>query len=87
MRIEVLFGHCIHKLGFFMFTMKNGLEFLGTVVFASPPVLGTLRPSTDGHIVGLGSPPLLARKWTHRVTEYLIELVKERIESCDTTVF
>ena len=66
--------------------MENGLGFLGIVVFASPPVSGTLRPSADGHIVGLGSSPLLAREWTHRATKYPIELVKERIESYGTTV-
>ena len=35
---------------------------------------------TDGNIVGFGSPPLLARKWTLITTKYLIELVKERID-------
>ena len=39
------------------------------------------------HVVGLGSPPLLARKWTHEATKYLVELVKERIKGYGTTVF
>ena len=56
-------------------------------MLASPPVLDTPRPSNDGHVVDLGSPPLLAREWTHRATKYLAELVKERIENYGTTVF
>ena len=52
--------------------MKEGLGFLGTMVLTSPPVLGTLGPSTNGHVVDLGSPPLLAREWTHGATTYLI---------------
>ena len=56
-------------------------------MLASPPVLGTLGTSNDGHVVCLGSSPLLAREWTHEATNYLIELVKERIKSYDTTVF
>jgi hypothetical protein len=65
MHIEGLVGHFIYKLGFFICTMKEGLGFLGIMMFASPPVLGTPGPSNDGHIVGLGSPPLLAREWTN----------------------
>ena len=67
--------------------MEEGLGFLGTMVLASPPVLGTPGPSNDDHIVGSGSPPLLAREWTHRATQYLVELVKEHIESYGTTIF
>jgi hypothetical protein len=67
--------------------MKEGLGFLGSMVLASLPILGTPRSSNDGNIVGLGSPPLLAREWSHGATKYLVELVKERIESYGTTVF
>jgi hypothetical protein len=67
--------------------MKEELRYFGTMVLASPPVLGTLGPSNDGHVVCLGSSPLLAREWTHEATKYLIKLVKERIESYDTTIF
>jgi hypothetical protein len=57
------------------------------MVLASPPILGTPGSSNDGNVVDLGSPPFLAREWTHRGTKYLVELVKERIESYGTTVF
>jgi hypothetical protein len=67
--------------------MEEGLGFLGTMVLASPPILGTPGPSNDGHVVGLGSPPLLAREWTHGTTKYLVELVKERIETYGTAGF
>ena len=33
--------------------MKEELGFLETMVVASPPILGTLAPSNDGHIVDL----------------------------------
>jgi hypothetical protein len=67
--------------------MEEGLGYWGIMVFASPPFLGTPRPSNEGHVVYLGPPLLLARKWIHGATKYLVELVKERIESNDTTVF
>ena len=35
------------------------------MVLALPPILGTPVASNDMHVVGLGSPPLLAREWTH----------------------
>ena len=79
--------HFTYELGLSNCTMDEGLEFLGTMVLASPILLGTPRPSNDGHVVGLGSPPFLARKWTHGATKYLVKLVKERIESYGTTVF
>ena len=60
---------------------------MGTMVLASPPILGAPGPSNDGHVAGLGSPPLLAREWTHGATKFLVELVKERIESYGTAVF
>ena len=44
-------------------------------------------PSSNGHVVGLGSPPLLVREWTHEATKYLIELVKEKLDSYGTSVF
>ena len=56
-------------------------------MLASPLVLGTLGPSNDGHIVGLGSPPLLTREWTHGGMKYLSKLVKKIIESYGTTIF
>jgi hypothetical protein len=67
--------------------MEEGLGFMGSMVLASPPILGTPGSSNDGGVVNLGSPPLLAREWTHGATKYLVELVKERIESYGTTVF
>ena len=67
--------------------MEEGLGFLGTMVLASPPILGAPGPSNDGHVAALGSPPLLPREWTHGATKYLVELVKERIESYGTAVF
>jgi hypothetical protein len=67
--------------------MEGGLGFSGTMVLASPPILGTPRSSNDRNVVGLGSPPLLAREWIHGATKYLVELVKERIESYGTMVF
>ena len=67
--------------------MEEGLGFLGTMVLASPPILGIPGPSNDGHIVGLGSPPLLAREWTHKAMKHLVELAKERIETYGTAVF
>jgi hypothetical protein len=66
--------------------MKEGLRFLRTMVLASPPVLGTPRPSNDGHVMGLESSPFLTREWTHGATKYLVELVKEHIESYGTTI-
>ena len=66
--------------------MEEGLGFLGTMVLASPPILGTPGPSNDRNVVGLGSPPLLAREWTHGAMKYLVELVKERIETYGTAV-
>ena len=67
--------------------MEEGLGFLGTMVLALPPILGTPGPSNDGNVVGLGSPLLLAREWTHGATKFLVELVKQRIESYGTAVF
>ena len=67
--------------------MKEGLGFLGTMVLASLLILGTPRPSNDGNVVSLRSPPLLAREWAHEATKYLVELVKEHIESYGTAVF
>ena len=87
MYIEGLVWHFIYKLRLFICTMEEGLGFLGTMVFASPLVLGTPRPSDNGRVVGLQSPPLLAREWIHEATGYLVELVKERIESYGTTFF
>ena len=66
--------------------MEEGLGFLGTITLTPPPVLGVLTP-TNGHIVGLESPPLLAKEWTHVAIKYLIEFMKERIESYGTNVF
>ena len=63
------------------------MQNLGFMVFASPSVLGTLGPSTDGHVVGLGSPPLLPREWIRGATKNVMELVKERIESYGIIVF
>ena len=57
------------------------------MMLAEPPILGTPGPSSDGNIVDLGSPPLLAREWTHRATKYLVELVKEHIETYGTAVY
>ena len=56
-------------------------------MLASLPILDTPGPSNHGHVVGLGSPPLLGREWTHGATKYLVELVEERIESYGTMVF
>ena len=56
-------------------------------MLASPPVLGTPKSSNDRHVVGLRSPPLLAREWTHGATKYLIELVNEHIESYSATIY
>ena len=63
------------------------MGYLGKIVLASPPILGTPSLHTDDEISGLGSSSLSAREWTHGATKFLIELVKERIESFGTTVF
>ena len=60
---------------------------MGKIVFASPPILGTPSLPINDEISGLGSSSLSAREWTHSATKFLIELVKERIESYGTTVF
>lgn len=57
------------------------------MVLASPPILGVPEPSNDGHVAGLGSPPLLAREWTHGATKYLVKLLKEHIKNYGTAVF
>lgn len=57
------------------------------MVLASPPIFGTPASSTDGQIVDLGSPLFSAKEWIHVATKYLIELVKERIESYAIIVF
>ena len=68
-------------------SMEEGLGFLGTMIIASPPCLGTPPPSTsDVAIVG-ATPSLPSREWTQASTKFLIELVKERIESYGTNVF
>ena len=54
------------------------------MVLASPLILGA---SNDGHVAGIRSPPLLAREWIPEAIKYLIELVKDRIESYDTEIF
>jgi hypothetical protein len=77
--IEELVGHFTYKLGLFICNMKEMLGFLGTKVFASPPLLGTPGPLNDGHVVSLGSPPLPAREWTHEATKHIVELVKEAL--------
>lgn len=66
--IEGLVGHFKYKLGIFICTIKEGLGFSGTMVLASPLVLGTPGLSNDGHVVGLESPPFLASEWTHGAT-------------------
>ena len=57
------------------------------MLIASPPILGAPGLSNDGHVAGLELLPLLAREWTHGATKYLVELVKECIESYGTAVF
>lgn len=57
------------------------------MILASSPILGTPTLSTGGKNMGLGSPSLLARKWTHVAIKYLIKLIKDRIESYDNTIF
>jgi hypothetical protein len=52
--------------------MDEGLGFLGTMVLASSPVLGTLGPLNDRYVVDLGSPRLLAKQWIHGATTYLV---------------
>ena len=67
--------------------MKEGLGFLGTMIIASPPRLGTPPPSiSDVAIVG-ATLSLPSREWTQVSTKFLIELVKERIESYETNIF
>ena len=63
------------------------MGYLGNIVFASPPILGTPSLPTDSKITVLGSSPLPAREWTHGATKFLIELVKEMNESFGTTLF
>jgi hypothetical protein len=48
---------------------------------------GHSRTFNNGHVVALGSSPLLAREWTHGATKYIVKLVKECIESYGTMVF
>jgi hypothetical protein len=67
--------------------MEEGMGYLGKIVLASPPILGTPSLPTDDEIAGLGSTSFPAREWTHSATKFLIELVKERIESFGTTMF
>ena len=63
------------------------MSYLGNLVLAFPPTLGIPPLPTDNEVTGLGSSPLPVREWTHSATKFLIELVKERIESFSTTVF
>ena len=63
------------------------MDYLGKMILASPPILGTPSLPNNDEISGLGSSSLPAREWTHGATKFLIELVKERIESFGTTVF
>ena len=57
-------------------SMEEGLCFLGTMIIASPPRLGSPPPSTsDVAIVG-ATPSLPSREWTQASTKFLIELVK-----------
>ena len=67
--------------------MEEGIGFLGKIVFALPPILGTPSLPTDNKITGLGSLSLPAREWTHGATKFLIELVKDKIESFGTIMF
>jgi hypothetical protein len=67
--------------------MEEGMGYLGKIVLASPLILGTPSLPTDDEISPLGSSSLPAREWTHSATKFLIELVRERIESFGTTVF
>lgn len=92
--IGILFLRFTHKLVFFLLfspffflIIEEGLGFLGTMVFASSPILGTPGSSTKRHVVDLGSPPLLTREWTYEATKYLIKLVKKKIKSYVTNVF
>ena len=57
------------------------------MIFASPPILGTPTPSTNGQIMGLWSPPLLEMQYIHVAIKYLTKLMKERIESYGTFFF
>lgn len=52
-----------------------------------PTILGTPSLLTDDKISGLDSSSLSAREWIHGTIKFLIALVKEMIESFDTTVF
>lgn len=63
------------------------IVFFGTIVLASPPILSTLRPTNDEHVMDVRSPPLIAKKWTHKTIKYLVKLIKERTESYDIVVF
>ena len=67
--------------------MEEGLDLLGTMIIAYPLHLDTPPPSTsDVAIVG-ATPPFPSREWIQASTKFLIELVKERIESYGTNVF
>lgn len=68
-----------HILEVFFSIIKEELGFWGTMVLASPLILDTPAPSTNGQIVGLEL--LLAKKWTHVATKYLVDLVKKKIKS------
>jgi hypothetical protein len=67
--------------------MEEGMGYLGKIVLASPPILGTPSLLTNDEISGLGFSSLSARECTHGATKFFIELVKERIESFSTMVF
>ena len=67
--------------------MAEGLGFLGTMIIASPLRLGTPTPNTSDVAIMGATPPFPSREWTQAFTKFLIELVKERIESNGTNVF
>ena len=56
------------------------------MIDASPPNLGTLALTSYVTIVK-ATPPLVSKEWTQVATKYLIQLVKERIESYKITIY
>ena len=66
-------------------SMDERLGFLGTMIIASPPRLNTPPPSTSDVAIVRATPPLPSREWTQASTKFLINLVKERIESYEVS--